>query len=214
MPPLIARAHDSRRDLLNDILTAEYIPWLLAAVAGLLAVLFILRRRRGKDRLQKVFDEISFDRIEGLVIPNGDDGEIQIDHMLLTSRGLLVVDIKHVAGKVFGSDKMQDWTVIAADRRFTFSNPQPALYDRVAAVAHIVRQVPVSGRVLFLDGAEFTKGVPENVATLDELLAQFGEADKAAAKFKIDAFRPHWEQLRKAAVKPGSAAAALQGSRS
>jgi hypothetical protein len=197
---------------LNDILAAEYLPWLLGVVAVLLAVLFILRRRRGKDHLQRVFDEISFDRIEGLVIPNGDDGEIQIDHMLLTSRGLLVLDIKDVAGKVFGSDKMQDWTVIAADRRYTFSNPQPALYDRVAAVAHIVRQVPVSGRVLFLDGAEFTKGVPDSVATLDELLAQFGEADKAAAKFKIDAFRPHWERLQKAALDPGAQAAELHSS--
>jgi hypothetical protein len=191
---------------LNEILAAEYIPWLLGVAATLLAVVFVVRLRRAKDRLQKVFDEISFDRIEGLVIPNGDDGEIQIDHLLLTARGLLVVDIKDVAGTVFGSDKMQDWTVIAADRRFTFSNPQPALYDRVAAVAHIVRQVPVAGRILFLDGAEFTKGVPDNVANLDELRQQFVEADTAAAKFKIDAFRPHWEQLQKAALKPGSAA--------
>ena len=65
------------------------------------------------------------------------------------------------------------------------------IYDRIAAVGHIVRQVPVAGRILFLDGAEFTKGVPSLVSTLDELLAEFGEPDKAAAKFKIEAFKPH-----------------------
>jgi hypothetical protein len=53
--------------------------------------------------------------------------------------------------------------------------------------------------VLFLDGAEFTKGVPELVCTLDELIAAFGEPDKSAAKFKIEAFRPHWELIQKAA---------------
>jgi hypothetical protein len=63
-----------------------------------------------------------------------------------------------------------------------------------------VRQVPVEGRVLFLDGAEFTKGVPSMVCTLDELLEQFGEKDKAAAQRKVEAFRPHWELLQKNAL--------------
>ena len=68
---------------------------------------------------------------------------------------------------------------------------------------NIVRQVPVEGRVLFLDGAEFTKGVPSMVCDLDELLAEFGEKDKAAAKRKIEAFKPYWELLQK---KPHGAA--------
>ena len=55
-------------------------------------------------------------------------------------------------------------------------------------------------RILFLDGAEFTKGIPNLVSTLDELLAEFGEPDKAAAKFKVEAFKPHWDLVRKAAL--------------
>ena len=140
------------------------------------------------------------DRIDGLVIPNADEGEIQIDHLLLTSQGLLIVDIKDAVGSVFGSDKMQEWTVISNERRYTFPNPQAALYDRIAAVRHIVRQVPVAGRILFLDGAEFTKGTPGMVSNLDALLEEFGEQDKAAAQFKIDAFKPHWDLIRKAAL--------------
>ena len=117
--------------------------------------------------LENALSEISFERIEHLVIPNADEGEIQIDQLLLTSKGLLILEVKDVQGTVFGSDKMQDWTVISKDRLFTFSNPQPALYDRIAAVRQIVRQVPVAGRVLFLDGADFTKGVPSMVCGLD-----------------------------------------------
>ncbi len=175
--------------------------WLvpLLAVAILLLAWLIYRRRSGS-RLKQVLDEISHDRIDGLVIPNGDDGEIQIDHLLLTSQGLLIVDIKDVTGTVFGSDKMQEWTVISEDRRYTFPNPQAALYDRVAAVRHIVRQVPVSGRLLFLDTAEFTKGVPDLVTSLDTLEKEFGEPDKAAAKFKVEAFKPHWDLIRKEAL--------------
>lgn len=171
-----------------------------ATVVVLLLAWLIYRRRIGGDRLQRVLDEISYDRVDGILLPNADDGEIQIDHMLLTARGLLIVDIKDVAGTVFGSDKMEKWTVISNKHRFTFSNPQPALYDRIAAVRHIVRQVPVEGRVIFLDEAVFTKGVPDLVATLDQLHADFGEPDRAAGKFKIEAFKPHWDLVRKAAL--------------
>ena len=177
-------------------------PWFYPLLAVVLLLLLWLVYRgfiaRGSS-LGGALAAIGFDHIEALVIPSADEGEIQIDRLILTSHGLLVLEVKDVQGTVFGSDKMQDWTVIAEDRRYTFPNPQPALYDRVAAVRQIVRQVPVAGRILFLDGAEFTKGVPAMVCSIEELVAEFGEPDKAAAKFKIEAFKPHWELIRKAA---------------
>ena len=183
--------------------TAISLP--LAGLAALAALLlawavyrFVFARARGLDR---ILDEIAFDRVDGMVVPNGDEGVIQIDHLLLTSQGLLIVHVKEAPGTVFGGDKLKDWTVMAADRRYTFANPQPALYDRIAAVRQIVRDAPVEGRILFLDGAEFAKGVPELVRTPEELLDEFGDADKAAAKRKVEAFTPHWEQLAKHAVR-------------
>ena len=168
-----------------------------AAVVVVAAAVWFIRRRQSAPRtLQSVLNEIAFDRLENLVIPKVDEGEIQIDHLILTAQGLVIIDIKAVQGTVFGSDKMDKWTVISDDKRFTFNNPQPALYDRIAAVRQIVRQVPVEGRVLFLDGATFTKGVPSLVSDLDELQAQFGDWDEEAAKVKIEAFKPHWEQIR------------------
>ena len=173
----------------------------LLLVALLLALLAVYQRRyRKARRLKKVFNAIGYDRVDELVIPNADEGEIQIDHLLLTAEGLLIVDIKDVDGAVFGSDKMQDWTVIADEHRFTFSNPQHALHDRIAAVRQIVRQVPVTGRVLFLDGAEFKKGVPGLVCTLDPMLSEFSEADRAVGKSKIEAFIPHWDLIRDKAL--------------
>ena len=186
---------------MDGLLTAEQALWAVPLGLVVLGVLvFLLWRRRRGSRLTRILSEIGFDRIENLLIPNGDDGEIQIDHLLLTSQGLLIIDIKEAVGTVFGSDKMQDWTVISDERRYTFQNPQAALYDRIAAVRQIVRQVPVAGRILFLDGAEFTKGVPSLVTDLDTLAVEFGEADKDAAKVKVDAFKPHWDLMRKAAL--------------
>jgi hypothetical protein len=170
---------------------------LLALAVAVAALVWLVIRRRSRPRtLETVLNEIAFERLNGLVIPNADEGEIQIDHLVLTAQGLVVIDIKDVQGTVFGSDKMEQWTVIADDKRFTFNNPQPALYDRIAAVRQIVRQVPVAGRVVFLDGASFTKGIPSLVCDLDELMAEFGDWDATAAKVKIEAFMPHWEQIK------------------
>ena len=188
---------------MSEILQFDQPEWFALLTALLVLLLFWLwyiKRRARKRSVDGVLKEIGYDRINGLVIPNGDEGEILIDHLLLTSQGLLIVDIKDVQGTVFGSDKMQDWTVISSDRRYTFSNPQPALFDRIAAVRHIVRQVPVAGRIVFIDGAEFTKGVPGLVCDLDELLEKFGEKNKSAAKVKVEAFKPHWDLVRKAAL--------------
>jgi hypothetical protein len=182
-------------------LSQTHLLLLIVAVLLLFLLLFVYRRRRRNKRsLSKVFSAIAFERIDGLVVPNGDDGEIQIDHLLLTASGLLIIDVKDVVGTVFGSDKMQDWTVINEERRFTFANPQPALYDRIAAIRSIVRQVPVTGRLLFLDGAAFTKGVPRLVVSCDELVEEFLAKDRANAKAAVEAFKPHWERIREKAV--------------
>ena len=182
-------------------------PWLLplAAIALLLIAWLVYRIVRGRrGGLEGALEDISFDRIEGLVIPSADEGEILIDYLLLTAKGLLILEVKDNQGIVFGGDKLQDWTVINDERRYTFSNPQPALYDRIAAVRQIVREVPVAGRILFLDGADFTKGVPDLVTDLAELVSEFGEPDKNAAKFKIEAFKPHWALIRKEALSSNS----------
>ncbi|MGB5257285.1 MAG: nuclease-related domain-containing protein [Woeseiaceae bacterium] len=188
---------------MTDLTDFDNMPWLMPVlgIVALLLVWLVYRYVRGRTSpLQRAFNAISVERIENLVIPSADEGEIQIDQLLLTSKGLLIVDVKDVQGTVFGSDKMQDWAVISNERRYTFSNPQPMLFDRIAAVRQVVREVPVAGRLLFLDGAEFTKGVPGLVCTLDDLLAEFAEPDKNAAKVKIEAFRPHWDLIKKAAL--------------
>ena len=174
---------------------------LLLLVVMLLALLAVYQRRFRKARtLKKVFGAIAYDRVDQLIIPSADEGEIQIDHLLLTAQGLLIVDIKDVCGAIFGGDKMQDWSVISDDHRFTFSNPQHALYDRIAAVRQIVRQVPVTGRVVFLDDAEFKKGTPGLVSTLDSLQKEFSENDRAVGKSKVEAFKPHWDMIRDKAL--------------
>ena len=101
--------------------------------------------------------------LKNALIPDGNGGHIHLQYALLTRRGILILDIKDVEGHVFGSEGMQDWTVLANDRRYTFANPQPGLWDRLAAVKRLTPEVPVTGYVAFGAKARFSKGQPRSV---------------------------------------------------
>ena len=188
---------------MSEILRAEYYPLLIPLLVALVVLVawLVYRYRTGrKAPLEAVLDAISVERMTSVVVPNGDEGEILIDHLLLTSKGLLILDIRDVQGVVFGGDRLKEWSVISDDRRYTLSNPQTMLYDRIAAISDVVRQIPVTGRILFLEGAEFTKGVPELVTTLEELEKEFGEPDENEMHYKVEAFKPYWDAIRKYAI--------------
>jgi hypothetical protein len=144
------------------------------AVWGLRAYQRRSRRRALLTRLGR----IAFEAAHQVLVPDGMGGFIHIDHLLLTPRGVLVLDTRRVAGLIFGGDQMSDWTVMGRSRRYTFDNPQPALYDRIAAVKALVGDVPVEGRLLFSNVGKFTKGIPKWVLMLDGIEVQFPVVDQ------------------------------------
>ncbi|MGH8497096.1 MAG: nuclease-related domain-containing protein [Gammaproteobacteria bacterium] len=165
-----------------------------------LIVLVLRRRSRHPEReVRRVIKTVGAEVASGILLPDGMGGQIHIDHLLLTARGLLVLDIKNVAGVIFGSDRMDEWAVIDGDRRYTFRNPQSALYDRVAAVKSLVRDVPVSGRIGFTSNGQFTKGIPAAVVMLASLEEDFGKAGESSRV--TDAFYPHWQRVLRAATR-------------
>jgi len=158
--------------------------WLAAGVAiavvgvgGYAAVGAYQRRARRKQLLARL-DRIAYESAHQVLVPDGMGGYIHIDHLLLTSRGLLVLDTRRVPGLIFGGDQMSDWTVIGR-RRFTFDNPQPALYDRIAAVKALAGDFPVEGRLLFSNIGKFTKGMPKYVMMLDGIEVEFPQVDRS-----------------------------------
>ena len=92
---------------------------------------------------------MAIERLQNVLVPDGMGGHIQVEHLLLTGQGLVVIDAKSFAGTIFASERMEEWTVIGKQGRFTFPNPLGTLYDRVAALRQLVRDVPVAGHVLF-----------------------------------------------------------------
>ena len=184
----------------------EYGAWLLGALLLCLVALLIwlARRRRSRGGLGELLAAVGVDRISDILVADGMGGQIHIEHLILTGQGLLVLDVKRIKGTVFASDRMDEWTVMTPKDRISIQNPQPALYDRIAALRLLVRDVPVSGHILFVEGADFSKGRPKHVILPDELLARYKKPEKADLERIMDAFFPHWELVREA-CKPASA---------
>ena len=180
--------------------------WLLVAGGVLLLLVaagvafWRLRLRRRKD-IDRRLREACSGVLGNFQIPDGNGEQIQVQYALLTGRGILVIDIKDVEGHVFGSEAMQDWTVLADDRRFTFPNPQPGLWDRVAAIKRLTPEVPVIGFVGFTGRARFTKGQPRSVTLLEPLLEEL-EREASQRRPGPEGYTAAWERLREAAIAP------------
>lgn len=183
-------------------MTSEPWFWWVAAGAAALAVaatVLAVRWRRRGPLLEQALQTVSIARLHEVLVPDGNGGQIQIEHLLLTANGVVVIDVKSYAGTIFASDRMEEWTVIGRRGRFTFPNPQTALYDRVAALRQLVREVPVSGHVLFAADADFSKGRPRDVVLPAELVERYRKPDRAQLERLLDAFAPHWDRVKTAA---------------
>jgi hypothetical protein len=161
---------------------------------------WIWRRKRGPE-IKQALEAVAIERLQNVLLPDGMGGHIQVEHLVLTGQGLLVIDAKSFAGTIFASERMGEWTVIGKQGRFTFPNPLGTLYDRVAALRQLVRDVPVAGYVLFAGDADFSKGRPRDVLSAAELVERYRLPDKADLERLLVAFAPHWDRV-KAAIEP------------
>ena len=159
----------------------------LGAVAGVglvaLGGVALVRRHRRRARrraLRERLGRFALEAVHRVQVPDGMGGFYHVDHLLLTPRGVLVLDTRRVAGLIFGGDQMSEWTVLARGRRDTFDNPQPALYDRIAAVKALVGELPVEGLIVFSNVGRFAKGKPKGVVMLDEMEAGLTPLDPDA----------------------------------
>jgi hypothetical protein len=162
--------------------------------------LLVWLRRRNRSSITEALKAIAIEHVTEVLVPDGMGGEIHVEHLLLTSRGILIIDVKRYAGIVFASDRMDQWTAIEQTGRQTFPNPLGSLYDRVAAVSQIVRGIDVAGFVVFPSQADFSKGRPQDVLLPDDLLARFARPEADEIGRLTEAYAPQWEKLRQAVL--------------
>ena len=62
-----------------------------------------------------------FEHLRDVLVPDGQGGTLHVDFLLLTARGVVVIDLRDVEGNIFGGDQMTEWTVMHRALRYTFA---------------------------------------------------------------------------------------------
>ena len=153
------------------------------------------RRRRARVLLEASICAVGLEFLRDRLVPDGMGGTLHVPYLLLTPRGAMVVDLWDIAGNIFGSDQMGEWTVMAGSRRSTFLNPQPAMYDRVAAVKALSGDMPVEGRMVFTRRGTFPKGLPRWTLSVESLRLEFPPLEDLTADACRARFRDAWAAI-------------------
>jgi hypothetical protein len=178
-------------------------------VAALAIAAFMLWRwqmgRRMRAARALAVTSCGYDFLRDILVPDGQEAALHVDFLLLTARGVVVIDLRDVAGNIFGGDQMTSWTVMHRSQRRTFANPQTGLYDRIAAVRALSQELPVEGRIVFTGRGKFPKGLPRHTLMLESLPSEFPASDRQAMGALLERWMPGWDAIKRG-VKPSQLA--------
>lgn len=165
----------------------------LFLVFGMLLVWPRLRRSYRDLKLQKKVSAVGADILHRVVLPDGMDGAVCLDNLLLTPDGLLILPVHHYQGAVFAAEGIDNWTQVIGKRTYKFSNPLPQLEAEVLALRDYSSGLPVNGMVAFARGVDFPKGRPEKLIPIEELDSL---AEKNKNREIPGAYWQAWEELK------------------
>ncbi len=176
--------------------------WLIPAVLILKGIPLAFKARTqgkiGEMTVRAGLDSCTYRALHNAYLPNGERGWTEIDHLLLTEEGILVVETKTFTGQIFGRQSEPQWTQKLGRRTIKISNPLRQNYGHVQAVRALVGStVPVSGQVVLTGSAIFPGGMPDGVLSR----ADFFKALKAGftGNQPATAWVNAWESLEIAA---------------
>ncbi len=134
-----------------------------------------VRGKLGEARVRKRLARIWSEALHDVILPASRGGLTQVDHLVLTGAGLLVVETKNYRGRIFGREQEAQWTQRLGRHSIAFPNPLRQNHGHTEAVKALLPGVRVIGRVVFTNSAQFPQGMPPGVSSLRSLAGDLRE---------------------------------------
>ena len=139
---------------------------------------FFVNQNRGEASVRKTilayFKPPNFHLLNNITLPVG-DGTTQVDHILISTKGIFVIETKHYSGWIFGERKSRQWTQVLFKRKYRFQNPIHQNYKHLKTVQKLLDFLPenqIHSIVVFTGKAQFKTSIPSGVVYLN-LLVKF-----------------------------------------
>jgi Nuclease-related domain/Topoisomerase DNA binding C4 zinc finger len=101
-----------------------------------------------------------------LYIPKGDSTTSQIDHVMVTDKGIFVIETKNYEGWIFGSEKAPHWTQTIYKHKQRFQNPLHQNYGHIESLKAFLGEkftdIPYYSVVIFTNRSELKLKEPFN----------------------------------------------------
>ena len=173
---------------------AELMTWTPVIVLLVLALIFSytsLRNWLNEQKLNRCIRHLGVEVKRFLTLPDGIDGRVLIENIVLTPQGIYILPIKRYCGIIFAADRIETWTQVVGKRSYKFPNPLPELDAYIMAVRTLLPAVNVEGRILVTSDAQFPKGKPDRVIPISKISKEF-VIDKGEVS---DQLREAWSKL-------------------
>ena len=122
--------------------------------------------------IKKHFHSPNYHLLNHITLKHG-KSTTQIDHILVSSYGVFVIETKNYKGWIFANPKHETWTQVLFKAKFKFQNPIYQNHRHVVAVRELLDFLPqetIKSVVVFSGDAEFKTDMPNSVFTLPMLI--------------------------------------------
>ena len=155
---------------------AEHMTLVLVAAAVVVILLLLmavfskrLRNFFDRFRVAKAIGRLGTESISSVVISDGMEGHVFIEHLVLTPNKVLVVSVRRYSGAIFAAENMDMWAQVTDGGSYKFPNPLHEIETAMAALKSHVPDTAVSGIILFGRDSTFPKGKPDGVMHITEI---------------------------------------------
>ena len=178
-----------------SITNPDLVTWTgvgLILILGLISQIVWIKECMSDWKLKKFIKSIGLESLHNVTIPDGMDGSIFIEHLILTPKKILLLGVKKYRGLIFAANEIDLWTQVIGNKSYKFNNPLRQLESDALALNSKIENSKIEVKVLFINGSDFPKGKPDNVVSMveiNELSRNYADADIS------EALRKDWNQL-------------------
>ena len=123
---------------------------IVAAVVVILVLLIVvlgrpLRNIFDRFRVGRAIRRLGTESMSSIVMSDGMEGHVFIEHLVLTPDKVLVVSVRRYSGAIFAAENLDMWAQVTDGGSFKFPNPLHEIETAMAALKSYLPDAPVSG---------------------------------------------------------------------